>query len=174
MIRHGAELVHAYASATVPRVCVVMRKAYGGAYIVLDSKGLGNDVCVAWPTAEVAVMGAPGAVRILHGKRLAAVTANGTLAAELRVWELDGDRLLRAERHPRGFTACAFTADGSRLITGDAQSLLCWAVDEATPAITVADAPGGFAAVAVSPDGSLLAAAVPGDRSVQVWRIRKP
>ena len=75
---------------------------------------------------------------------------------------------------PGGFTACAFTADGSRLITGDAQSLLCWAVDEATPAITVADAPGGFAAVAVSPDGSLLAAAVPGDRSVQVWRIRKP
>lgn len=73
MIRHGAELVHAYAEATVPRVCVVMRKAYGGAYIVLDSKGLGNDVCVAWPGAEVAVMGAAGAVSILHGKRLAAI-----------------------------------------------------------------------------------------------------
>ncbi|MFP5316884.1 MAG: acyl-CoA carboxylase subunit beta [Acidimicrobiia bacterium] len=73
MIRHGAELVHAYAEATVPRVCVVMRKAYGGAYIVLDSKGLGNDVCVAWPTAEIAVMGAAGAVSILHGKRLAGI-----------------------------------------------------------------------------------------------------
>ena len=73
MIRHGAQLVHAYAEATVPRVCVVMRKAYGGAYIVLDSKGLGNDVCVAWPTAEIAVMGAAGAVSILHGKRLSAV-----------------------------------------------------------------------------------------------------
>ena len=51
MIRHGAELVHAYAAATVPRLCVVLRKAYGGAYIVMDSKGLGNDWCVAWPTA---------------------------------------------------------------------------------------------------------------------------
>ena len=59
MIRHGAELVHAYAAATVPRLCVVLRKAYGGAYIVMDSKNLGNDWCVAWPTAEIAVMGAP-------------------------------------------------------------------------------------------------------------------
>ena len=73
MIRHGAELVHAYGEATVPRLCVVMRKAYGGAFIVMDSKGLGNDLCVAWPTAEIAVMGAPGAVQILHRKRLADV-----------------------------------------------------------------------------------------------------
>ena len=71
MIRHGAELVHAYAAATVPRLCVVLRKAYGGAYIVMDSRGVGNDLCVAWPTAEIAVMGAAGAVRILHGRRLA-------------------------------------------------------------------------------------------------------
>jgi acetyl-CoA carboxylase carboxyltransferase component len=70
MIRHGAELVYAYAAATVPRLCVVIRKAYGGAYIVMDSKGLGNDWCGAWPTAEIAVMGAPGAVQILHGRRL--------------------------------------------------------------------------------------------------------
>ena len=70
MIRHGAELVYAYAEATVPRLCVVLRKAYGGAYIVMDSKGLGNDWCVAWPSAEIAVMGAPGAVQILHGRRL--------------------------------------------------------------------------------------------------------
>jgi len=73
IIRQGAQLVHAYAEATVPRLCVVMRKAYGGAYIVMDSKGLGNDLCVAWPTAEIAVMGAAGAVQILHGKRLATV-----------------------------------------------------------------------------------------------------
>ena len=58
MIRHGAELVHAYAAATVPRVCLVLRKAYGGAYIVMDSRGMGNDVCFAWPGAEIAVMGA--------------------------------------------------------------------------------------------------------------------
>jgi acetyl-CoA carboxylase carboxyltransferase component len=66
MIRHGAQLVHAYAEATVPRVCVVLRKAYGGAYIVMDSRGLGSDACFAWPGAEIAVMGAKGAVQILH------------------------------------------------------------------------------------------------------------
>lgn len=66
MIRHGAELAFAYAEATVPRLCVIMRKAFGGAYIVMDSKGLGNDYCAAWPGAEIAVMGAPGAVQILH------------------------------------------------------------------------------------------------------------
>ena len=66
MIRHGAQLVFAYAEASVPRVCVILRKAYGGAYIVMDSKSMGNDVCLAWPSAEVAVMGAEGAVQILH------------------------------------------------------------------------------------------------------------
>ena len=66
MIRHGAQLVYAYAEASVPRVCLILRKAYGGAYIVMDSKSMGNDVCLAWPTAEVAVMGAEGAVQILH------------------------------------------------------------------------------------------------------------
>jgi acetyl-CoA carboxylase carboxyltransferase component len=66
MIRHGAELVFAYAEATVPRICLILRKAYGGAYIVMDSKAMGNDLCLAWPSAEVAVMGAQGAVQILH------------------------------------------------------------------------------------------------------------
>jgi acetyl-CoA carboxylase carboxyltransferase component len=66
MIRHGAELAFAYAQATVPRLCLIMRKAFGGAYIVMDSRGIGNDVCLAWPGAEVAVMGASGAVQILH------------------------------------------------------------------------------------------------------------
>jgi acetyl-CoA carboxylase carboxyltransferase component len=75
MIRHGAELVHAYAAATVPRICLVLRKAYGGAYIVMDSRQLGNDACFAWPGAEIAVMGSKGAVQILFGKRLAAIDA---------------------------------------------------------------------------------------------------
>ena len=74
IIRHGAELVHAYAAATVPRLGVVLRKAYGGAYIVMDCKTLGNDYCCAWPGAEIAVMGAPGAVAILEGRRLADVS----------------------------------------------------------------------------------------------------
>jgi acetyl-CoA carboxylase carboxyltransferase component len=66
MIRHGAELAFSYAQATVPRVCLILRKAFGGAYIVMDSRGIGNDVCLAWPAAEIAVMGASGAVQILH------------------------------------------------------------------------------------------------------------
>jgi acetyl-CoA carboxylase carboxyltransferase component len=66
MIRHGAELAFAYAEATVPRICLVLRKAYGGAYIVMDSKGIGNDICLAWPSAQIAVMGERGAVQILH------------------------------------------------------------------------------------------------------------
>jgi acetyl-CoA carboxylase carboxyltransferase component len=82
MIRHGAELVHAYCAATVPRLCVVLRKAYGGAYIVMDSRGIGNDLCVAWPGAEIAVMGAAPAVRILHGKRLAALPQEDERATE--------------------------------------------------------------------------------------------
>lgn len=72
MIRHGAQLVFAYAEATVPRVCLILRKAYGGAYIVMDSKGMGNDLCLAWPSAQVAVMGAQGAVQILHRRADAA------------------------------------------------------------------------------------------------------
>lgn len=66
MIRHGAQMAFAFARATVPRVNVTMRKSYGGAYIVMDSKRMGNDMALAWPSAEIAVMGAKGAVEILH------------------------------------------------------------------------------------------------------------
>lgn len=66
MIRHGAQLAFAYARATVPRVAVVLRKAYGGAYIVMDCRALGSDLYLAWPSAEIAVMGAKGAVEVLH------------------------------------------------------------------------------------------------------------
>ncbi len=66
MIRHGAQLAFAYARATVPRVSVTLRKSYGGAYIVMDSKRMGCDLALAWPSAEIAVMGARGAVEILH------------------------------------------------------------------------------------------------------------
>ena len=66
MIRHGAQLAFAYANATIPRICVTIRKSYGGAYIVMDSKHMGNDLALAWPSAEIAVMGAKGAIEILH------------------------------------------------------------------------------------------------------------
>lgn len=66
MIRHGAQLVYAYARASVPRICIILRKSYGGAYIVMDSKTMGNDLCIAWPWAELAVMGAGQAAAILQ------------------------------------------------------------------------------------------------------------
>jgi acetyl-CoA carboxylase carboxyltransferase component len=65
MIRHGAQLAFAYARATVPRLAVTLRKSYGGAYIVMDSRRMGNDVMFAWPSAEIAVMGARQAAEIL-------------------------------------------------------------------------------------------------------------
>jgi acetyl-CoA carboxylase carboxyltransferase component len=71
MIRKGAQLAFAYARATVPRIAVVMRKSYGGAYIVMDSKRMGNDLMFAWPTAEIAVMGARQASEILHRRESA-------------------------------------------------------------------------------------------------------
>lgn len=66
MIRHGAQLAFAYARATVPRIAIVLRKSYGGAFIVMDSKTIGNDAYLAWPTAEIAVMGATQAAQILQ------------------------------------------------------------------------------------------------------------
>jgi len=66
MIRHGGQLAFTYARATVPRVSLILRKAYGGAYIVMDCRSMGNDLAFAWPSAEIAVMGARGAVEILH------------------------------------------------------------------------------------------------------------
>jgi acetyl-CoA carboxylase carboxyltransferase component len=72
IIRHGAKVLYAYSEATVPKISIITRKAYGGAYIVLSSKFLGTDVTYAWPSAEIAVMGADGAVNILHHRQIAA------------------------------------------------------------------------------------------------------
>ena len=66
IIRHGAKLIFAYAEATVPKISVLTRKAYGGAYIVMSSKSLRGDVNYSWPTGQVEVMGAEGAVNIIH------------------------------------------------------------------------------------------------------------
>ncbi len=77
IIRRGAKLIYAYAEATVPLVTVITRKAYGGAYDVMGSKHLGADINLAWPTAQIAVMGAQGAVGILHRKELADLARDG-------------------------------------------------------------------------------------------------
>ena len=70
IIRHGAKLIFAYAEATVPKISVITRKAYGGAYIVMSSKHLRSDVNLAWPGAEIAVMGADGAVNIIYREQI--------------------------------------------------------------------------------------------------------
>lgn len=72
IIRRGAKLLYAYAEATVPKVTLIMRKAFGGAYIAMNSKGMGADIVFAWPIAQTAVMGADGAVAIMNGKQIAA------------------------------------------------------------------------------------------------------
>ena len=70
IIRHGAKLLYAYCEATVPRIQIITRKAYGGAYVVMDSKSIGSDLSYAWPTAELAVMGPQGAVEIVYRREL--------------------------------------------------------------------------------------------------------
>jgi propionyl-CoA carboxylase beta chain len=84
IIRRGAKLIYAYAEASVPLITVITRKAYGAGYDVLGSKHLGADVNLAWPTAEIAVMGAQGATGIIHRKRLAEVRAAGGDVDEVR------------------------------------------------------------------------------------------
>jgi acetyl-CoA carboxylase carboxyltransferase component len=83
IIRHGARLLYAYCDATVPRVQVILRKAYGGAYIVMDSRSIGADLSFAWPANEIAVMGAEAAVGVLHRRELAAAARPDELRSQL-------------------------------------------------------------------------------------------
>jgi acetyl-CoA carboxylase carboxyltransferase component len=83
IIRHGARLLHAYCDATVPRIQVILRKAYGGAYIVMDSRSIGADMSFAWPANEIAVMGAEAAVGVIYRRELAAATSPDDLRAKL-------------------------------------------------------------------------------------------
>ena len=84
IIRRGAKMITAYSTATVPLVTVIVRKAYGGAYIVMGSKAMGADINVAWPGAEIAVMGSEGAVNIVYRKELAAAKKEGKDLKEMR------------------------------------------------------------------------------------------
>jgi len=83
IIRHGAKLLYAFCEATVPRVTVITRKSYGGAYVVMNSRSVGADVVFAWPTAQIAVMGAQGAVNIIHRRTLAEAEEPNAMRAEL-------------------------------------------------------------------------------------------
>jgi propionyl-CoA carboxylase beta chain len=83
IIRHGAKLLYAYCEATVPRITVITRKAYGGAYLVMNARGIRADLVYAWPSAEIAVMGAQGAVNIIHRRDLADAEDPETKRVEL-------------------------------------------------------------------------------------------
>jgi acetyl-CoA carboxylase carboxyltransferase component len=83
IIRHGAKIIYAYCEATVPKICIVVRKAMGGAYIALSSKQMRTDLAYAWPTAEIAVMGPEGAVNVLYRQELARAQDPQALRAQL-------------------------------------------------------------------------------------------
>ncbi len=83
IIRHGAKMLFAYAAATVPKISVILRKAYGGAYLAMCSRDMGADLVFAWPTAEIAVMGAEGAVKILFKREISAAEDKKAKEAEL-------------------------------------------------------------------------------------------
>jgi propionyl-CoA carboxylase beta chain len=83
IIRHGAKLLYAYCEATVPKLTVITRKAYGGAYDVMSSKHIRGDFNVAWPTAEIAVMGAEGAVNVVFRKEIEKAADPAAKKAEL-------------------------------------------------------------------------------------------
>jgi acetyl-CoA carboxylase carboxyltransferase component len=126
MIRHGAQLVFAYGRATVPRVCVILRKSYGGAYIVMDSKRMGNDVCLAWPGAELAVMGAGQASAILQ---------RGATDEQRAVFEDDyAERLLNPYvAAERGYVDAVIEPDETRLEISRALRLLAAKREELRP-----------------------------------------
>jgi len=94
IIRHGAKLLFAFAEATVPKITVITRKAYGGAYCVMSSKHIRTDVNYAWPTAEIAVMGPEGAVNIVYKRELERAAATAKTEAE----KLEIVRQARAQR----------------------------------------------------------------------------
>lgn len=127
IIRRGAKLIYAYAEATVPLVTVITRKAYGGAYDVMGSKHLGADVNLAWPTAQVAVMGAQGAANIVHRKTMANAASEGrdvdALRAEL-IQEYEDTLLNPYAAAERGYVDSVIVPAHTRGHVGRALSLL--------------------------------------------------
>ena len=103
IIRHGAKLLYAYCNATVPRISVILRKAYGGAYIVMDSRSIGADLSYAWPTNEIAVMGAEGAANVIFRREIAASDdPDQTRATRIEKYRREADApVLRGRTRPR-------------------------------------------------------------------------
>jgi propionyl-CoA carboxylase beta chain len=116
IIRNGAKLLYAFAEATVPKITLITRKAYGGAYCVMSSKHIRTDVNLCWPTAEIAVMGAEGAVNIVYGRELSATlaeaeTAEGPLSSDRSAAILAEARKHKVEEFRRQFANPYFAAE---------------------------------------------------------------
>ncbi|NLN62776.1 MAG: acyl-CoA carboxylase subunit beta [Myxococcales bacterium] len=114
VISHGAKLMYAYCEATVPKLAVIMRKAYGGAYIVMSSKHVGADVNLAWPTAEVAVMGAAGAVEVLFRKEIMSAEDQEQATVE-KVEEYENKFLNPARAMERGYVDAVISPSETRI-----------------------------------------------------------
>ncbi|WP_204456511.1 acyl-CoA carboxylase subunit beta [Actinokineospora baliensis] len=123
VIRHGAKLLYAYCEATVPRVQVILRKAYGGAYIVMDSRSIGTDLSLAWPTNEIAVMGAEGAVDVLFGKELA-TAPDSTAARATRIADYTADLLHPYYAPERGLVDDVIDPTATRAAVAKALAML--------------------------------------------------
>ena len=122
VIRHGAKLLHAFAESTVPRITLVLRKAYGGAYITMNARDLGADFAFAWPDAEIGVMAASQAVGIIHGKELAEADGDG----EAMKSELATDY---AETHLRAHVAARDGYIDEVIEPRDTRARLAWALE---------------------------------------------
>jgi len=123
VIRHGAKLVHAFAQATVPKVTLVLRKAYGGAFIAMNSKDLGADMTFAWPQAQIGVMGPQQAVGIVH-RRAIAEDADPERARERLAREYAEEHLTAAAAARQGFIDEILVPSQSRDRIGEALSAL--------------------------------------------------
>jgi acetyl-CoA carboxylase carboxyltransferase component len=123
IIRHGAKLLYAYCNATVPRISLILRKAYGGAYIVMDSRSIGADLAFAWPTNEIAVMGAEGAANVVFRREIAAAADPDAARAE-RIMEYKRELMHSYYAAERGLVDDVIDPAETRAILADSLSML--------------------------------------------------
>jgi acetyl-CoA carboxylase carboxyltransferase component len=123
IIRHGAKLIYAYCAATVPRVQVIVRKAYGGSYIVMDSRSIGCDLSFAWPINEIAVMGAEGAANIIFRKEISAAP-DTTVARQQKIKEYKEELMHPYYAAERGLVDDVIDPVTTRVTVANAMSML--------------------------------------------------
>ncbi|MEV5796916.1 acyl-CoA carboxylase subunit beta [Streptomyces collinus] len=123
IIRHGAKLLYAYCNATVPRISLILRKAYGGAYIVMDSQSIGADLTLAWPTNEIAVMGAEGAANVIFRRDIAA-SATPEAVREQKIKEYRSELMHPYYAAERGLVDDVIDPAETRVVLASALAML--------------------------------------------------